>query len=62
MGLHEYLGSDERLRELVRRRAPARDIVALAQSRGMPTLLQDGVEKMLAGQTDLSEVLAATNH
>ncbi len=62
MGLHEFLGSDERLRELVRRRAPARDIVALAQSRGMPTLLQDGVEKMLAGQTDLSEVLAATNH
>ena len=62
LGLHEFLGSEEGLRELVRRRAPARDVVALSQARGMPTLLQDGIEKMLAGLTDLPEVLAATNH
>lgn len=62
LGLHEFLGSDERLRELVRRRAPARDIVALSQQHGRPTLLQDGIEKMFAGLTDLPEVVAATNH
>ena len=62
LGLHEFLGSDEGLRDLVRRRAPARDVVAQSQARGMPTLLQDGIEKMLAGLTDLPEVLAATNH
>lgn len=62
LGLHEFLGSDEGLRDLVRRRAPARDIVAHSQARGMPTLLQDGIDKMLAGLTDLPEVLAATNH
>ncbi|MBU6441626.1 MAG: Flp pilus assembly complex ATPase component TadA [Betaproteobacteria bacterium] len=62
LGLHEFLDSDDALRELVRRRAPARDVVALSQARGMPTLLQDGIEKMLAGLTELPEVLAATNH
>jgi type II secretory ATPase GspE/PulE/Tfp pilus assembly ATPase PilB-like protein len=59
--LHECLVADERLRELIRRRAPALDIVALGQSSGMITLRQDGIEKMFAGLTDLSEVIAATN-
>ena len=62
LGLHEFLGSDDALRELVRRRAPAREVVALSQARGMPTLLQDGIEKMFGGLTELPEVLAATNH
>ena len=61
LGLHECLVADERLRELIRRRAPALDIVAMGQSRGMVTLRQDGIEKMFAGLTDLSEVVAATN-
>ena len=61
LGLHELLVADEPLRELIRRRAPALAIVALAQSAGMITLRQDGIEKMFAGLTDLPEVLAATN-
>ncbi|MBW4046724.1 MAG: Flp pilus assembly complex ATPase component TadA [Proteobacteria bacterium] len=61
LGLHELLVADERLRELIRRRAPALDIVALGQSTGMITLRQDGIEKMFAGLTDLSDVMAATN-
>jgi type II secretory ATPase GspE/PulE/Tfp pilus assembly ATPase PilB-like protein len=61
LGIHELLVADESLREGVRRRAPATDLFALAQRSGMRTLRQDGIEKLLAGLTDLPEVLAATN-
>ncbi|MGA8009487.1 MAG: GspE/PulE family protein [Thiomonas sp.] len=61
LGLHEALMADDRLRELIRRRAPAQDIVAMGQAAGMVTLRQDGIEKILAGLTDLPEVIAATN-
>ena len=40
---------------------PAGEIRALALAAGMRTLRQDGIEKVLAGLTDLSEVIAATN-
>ncbi|OZB58168.1 MAG: hypothetical protein B7X31_13920 [Thiomonas sp. 13-66-29] len=42
-------------------RAPVQDIGALGQTASMITLRQDGIEKMLAGLTNLSEVIAATN-
>ncbi len=61
LGIHELLVADESLREGVRRRAPATELFALAQRSGMRTLRQDGIEKLLAGLTDLPEVLAATN-
>ncbi len=61
LGVHELLVADDRLRELIRHRAPARDVVALAQTGGMVTLRQDGIDKVLAGLTDLPEVMAATN-
>lgn len=85
LGLHEFLMADKHIRERIRCRAPALDIVAFAgaahqavlsgvrcrapaldigaleQTAGMITLRQDGIEKMLAGLTDLSEVVAATN-
>jgi type II secretory ATPase GspE/PulE/Tfp pilus assembly ATPase PilB-like protein len=34
---------------------------AAALAGGMTTLRQDGIEKMLAGLTDLAEVIAASN-
>jgi type II secretory ATPase GspE/PulE/Tfp pilus assembly ATPase PilB-like protein len=61
MGLHELLVADERLAERIRHRAGAADLQAAGLATGMCTLRQDGIEKLLAGDTDLAEVLAATN-
>jgi type II secretory ATPase GspE/PulE/Tfp pilus assembly ATPase PilB-like protein len=61
LGIHELVIADDALRELIRRRAPASEMFAAAQHSGMSTLRQDGIEKLLAGLTDLTEVLAATN-
>jgi type II secretory ATPase GspE/PulE/Tfp pilus assembly ATPase PilB-like protein len=61
LGLHELLVNDERLRERVRHRANASDLQAAGLSSGMVTLRQDGIEKALAGLTDMAEVVAAAN-
>jgi type II secretory ATPase GspE/PulE/Tfp pilus assembly ATPase PilB-like protein len=61
LGLHELLVADETLRQLIRRRASAPELFAAARAAGMKTLRQDGIEKVLAGLTDLPEVLAATS-
>jgi type II secretory ATPase GspE/PulE/Tfp pilus assembly ATPase PilB-like protein len=61
LGLHELMLADEAVRELVRHRAPAAQMQAAALACGMTTLRQDGIEKMLAGLTDLNEVVAASN-
>lgn len=61
LGLHELLVTDDGLRELIRRRASAAELQAAGLATGLVTLRQDGIEKVLAGHTDLPEVLAATN-
>jgi type II secretory ATPase GspE/PulE/Tfp pilus assembly ATPase PilB-like protein len=61
MGLHELLLADECLRERMRHRASAAELQAAGLAAGMVTLRQDGIEKVLAGLTDLSEVVAAAN-
>ncbi len=61
MGLHELLLADEPLRERVRHRAGAAELQACGLAAGMLTLRQDGIEKVLAGLTDMPEVLAAAN-
>ncbi len=61
MGLHELMLADDRVRELVRHRAPAAELQAAGLVGGMVTLRQDGIEKALAGLTDMTEVLAASN-
>jgi type II secretory ATPase GspE/PulE/Tfp pilus assembly ATPase PilB-like protein len=55
------MAADDDARELIRHRAPAAQLQAAALTAGMVTLRQDGIEKMLAGLTDLAEVLAASN-
>ena len=61
LGLHELMRADDRVRELIRHRAPAAELQAAALQGGMRTLRQDGIDKMLQGLTDLPEVVAATN-
>lgn len=61
MGLHELMVTDDSLRELIRHRASSAEMQAAALAAGMTTLRQDGIEKVLAGLTDMAEVLAASN-
>jgi type II secretory ATPase GspE/PulE/Tfp pilus assembly ATPase PilB-like protein len=61
LGLHELMQADEPLRERIRHRASAAELQAAGLAAGMVTLRQDGIEKVLAGLTDLSEVIAAAN-
>ena len=61
VGIHELMLNDEVIRQQIRRRASASEIRLSALSAGMRTLRQDGIEKVLQGLTDLSEVVAATN-
>jgi len=61
LGLHELMLADEALRERIRHRAGAAELQAAGLAAGMVTLRQDGIEKVLAGFTDLSEVIAAAN-
>jgi type II secretory ATPase GspE/PulE/Tfp pilus assembly ATPase PilB-like protein len=58
LGIHELLVNDDPLRLAIQRKAPVGEIRAMAVASGMRTLLQDGIEKCLAGLTDLRQVLA----
>ena len=61
LGIHELMLSDDAIRQHIRDRAPASDIRHSALAAGMLTLRQDGIDKVLQGLTDMSEVVAATN-
>jgi type II secretory ATPase GspE/PulE/Tfp pilus assembly ATPase PilB-like protein len=58
LGLHELLVSNEAIKHAVAEKAPVEQIRGHALRAGMRTLLQDGVQKVLSGQTDLKQVLA----
>jgi len=57
MGIHELLTMNSEIAELVVRRAPLNDIKMAAKANGMKELREDGLGKVLAGQTDPGEVM-----
>jgi type II secretory ATPase GspE/PulE/Tfp pilus assembly ATPase PilB-like protein len=61
LGIYELMLNSDEIRHHIRHRAPAGDIRASALQAGMKTLRQDGIDKVVQGLTDLSEVVAATN-
>ncbi|MEM1208374.1 MAG: ATPase, T2SS/T4P/T4SS family [Planctomycetota bacterium] len=60
LGLFELLTLDESLRGLIHDRATASRLKAAAVSRGMTTLRDAGVDRVLAGQTTVDEVARVT--
>jgi len=60
LGIHELMVADEAIRRHIRHHEAADVLQAAALAAGMKTLRQDGIDKVLAGLTDLSEVAAAT--
>ncbi len=58
IGLHELLVMTPPLRHLVQTRGPVQELVRVAVQGGMRLLKQDGIEKVLAGRTDIGKVRA----
>lgn len=60
MAIHELLIPDEEIREYIIKNKPANEIRNLAITKGFTTLKQDGILKVLKGETTLKQVLAVT--
>ena len=60
-GLHELFVATPAIREMILRRASANELRGEAMRAEMRTLKQDGIEKCLAGLTDIHEVRAAAS-
>jgi type II secretory ATPase GspE/PulE/Tfp pilus assembly ATPase PilB-like protein len=58
LAVHELLVNDDGIKLAIAKRAPVEDVRRLAVAGGMTTLLQDGIEKAMAGKTDMKQVLA----
>jgi type II secretory ATPase GspE/PulE/Tfp pilus assembly ATPase PilB-like protein len=54
--LYELLVADTAVKRLVQTHAPVNEIANAALARGMRTLKQDGIEKVLQGVTDMQQV------
>ena len=59
-GIHELLVASRPVKALVAHRKPAAEVQQLAASEGMRTLRQDGIQKIVRGETDVEQVWAAT--
>lgn len=58
MGIHELLVATDDVKRLIHARAPVSDILVVALTQGMTTLVQDGIKKTLQGWTDYKQVQA----
>lgn len=59
-GIHEIIVVTEPIREMILTRASSQQIKQKAISEGMLTLRQDGLKKVLMGQTTYAEVMRVT--
>jgi len=58
MGIHELLVATDDVKRLIHSRAPVSEILTVALTQGMTTLVQDGIMKTLQGWTDYKQVQA----
>jgi type II secretory ATPase GspE/PulE/Tfp pilus assembly ATPase PilB-like protein len=58
MGIHELLVASDEVKRMIQKRTPVEQLRELAMREGMTTLLQDGILKVLAGNTDFKQVRA----
>ena len=56
VGLHELMLGSEAIKRLIQERGRVSQVLGQALSEGMRTLRQDGMEKVLAGITDMKQV------
>ena len=58
VALHELLLGTDEMKRLIQSKAKTEEMLRVALSEGMTTLLQDGIDKVLQGQTTYKEVKA----
>ena len=58
MGIHELLVASDDMKRMIQKRASVEEMRKQAVAEGMTTLLQDGIIKVLRGQTDFHQVRA----
>lgn len=58
VGLYELMSVNAPIKQLIQTRAVVHDITQAALENGMTTLKQDGISKVLSGQTDIAQVRA----
>ena len=58
IGLHELMVATDRIKRMLQERARMADLLTGALEDGMLTLKMDGIEKVLAGATDMKQVRA----
>ncbi|MDA8162188.1 MAG: ATPase, T2SS/T4P/T4SS family [Desulfobacteraceae bacterium] len=56
LAIHELLISDDMLKDLIQQKRPVHEIHEQATAGGMLTLKQDGILKVIAGDTDIKQV------
>ncbi len=56
MGIHETLETDPELQNLIMSNPGRDDLTAFIEKRGMVSLFQDGLERVLEGRTTIEEV------
>jgi type II secretory ATPase GspE/PulE/Tfp pilus assembly ATPase PilB-like protein len=58
VGLHELLLGTDRIKKAIQEHARVAEMFAIALDEGMRTLKMDGIEKVMAGITDIQQVRA----
>ena len=56
ISLQELLKGSEEMKRLIQSRARTADLLSLAMKEGMSTLIQDGIQKVLRGETTYQQV------
>ncbi|MBN1626297.1 MAG: Flp pilus assembly complex ATPase component TadA [Deltaproteobacteria bacterium] len=56
LGIHELMEGTPAVKRMIKKSAPADELLHQAAMEGMTTLKQDGIEKVFKGLTDISEV------
>jgi type II secretory ATPase GspE/PulE/Tfp pilus assembly ATPase PilB-like protein len=56
LGIHELMEGTKTIKKMIKKSAPADELLLQAAKEGMTTLKQDGIVKVFKGMTDISEV------
>jgi type II secretory ATPase GspE/PulE/Tfp pilus assembly ATPase PilB-like protein len=56
LGIHELMAGTPSVKKLIKKKAPTEEIFNAASEEGMKTLVQDGLDKVFQGMTDINEI------
>jgi type II secretory ATPase GspE/PulE/Tfp pilus assembly ATPase PilB-like protein len=56
LGIHELMAGTPNVKKLIKKKASTEEIFSAASEEGMKTLVQDGLDKVFQGLTDIGEI------